>query len=192
MTKRNTLSSDEREVLLGYLDRQREGLRNAVYGLTGEEARLAPSASALSVGGLLKHAAAVERNWAGLIRHEHQGADVETHLASFRCGEASLEELLADYEAAARETDETVLAAASLQDPVPVPKDVPWFPKDVEAWTVRWVVLHLIEETARHAGHADIVRESVDGAQAVELLAAVEGWPEQGFVKPWRRAAEPA
>ena len=48
-------------------------------------------------------------------------------------------------------------------------------PRDVEAWSVRWVLLHLIEETARHAGHADIVRESIDGAQMYELMAAVEG-----------------
>jgi uncharacterized damage-inducible protein DinB len=189
MTKRNTLSGDEREVLLGFLDAQREALRNAVYGLTGAEAKQAPSASALSVGGLLKHVAAVEREWAGMIRGEHQGKDAEVHAASFQCGESSLEELLADYAEAASQTDETV-SAASLDDPVPVPKDVPWFPKDIEAWNVRWVLLHLIEETARHAGHADVVRETIDGAQAIELLAAVEGWPEQGFVKPWRRAAE--
>ncbi len=70
-----------------------------------------------------------------------------------------------------------------------MPKGVPWYPKDLGAWTVRWVLVHLIEETARHTGHADIVRETVDGAQAVELLAAVEGWPEDGFVKPWRKPA---
>ena len=45
-----------------------------------------------------------------------------------------------------------------------MPQGVPWFPDDVEAWSVRWVLLHLIEETARHAGHADIVRETIDGA----------------------------
>ena len=43
---------------------------------------------------------------------------------------------------------------------------------------------------ARHTGHADIVRETVDGAQAVELVAAVEGWPENGFIKPWRKPAQ--
>lgn len=46
----------------------------------------------------------------------------------------------------------------------PVPRGVPWFPADVEKWSVRWVLLHLIEETARHGGHADIIRESLDGA----------------------------
>jgi len=62
---------------------------------------------------------------------------------------------------------------------------VPWFPKDVSAWSVRWVLLHLIEETARHAGHADILRESIDGATALPLMAAAEGWPEQPWITPW-------
>lgn len=187
MTERDMMGDDEREALLGFLDRQREGVRNCAHGLTQEQSGLAPSASALSVGGLIKHLARVERNWAGLIRQEHRGAGYEDHLASFQPGEAELEELLADYARAAAETDETVLAAKDLDQPVPIPKDVPWYPKDIDAWTVRWVVLHLIEETARHAGHADVVRETIDGAQATELLAAVEGWPENGFVKPWRK-----
>jgi hypothetical protein len=58
---------------------------------------------------------------------------------------------------------------------------VPWFPKGVAAWSVRWVLLHLIEETARHAGHADLLREAVDGATAYPLLAAAESWP----ATPW-------
>jgi hypothetical protein len=66
-----------------------------------------------------------------------------------------------------------------------VPKGVPWFPADVEAWSVRWVLLHLIEETARHVGHADIIRESLDGATAIPLMAAVEGWPASPWVQPW-------
>jgi uncharacterized damage-inducible protein DinB len=179
--------TDEREALLGFLDMQRAGLRTALYGLTDEEARLTPCASTLSVAGLIKHIAAVERNWSGLIRQEHQGADFKKHMESFQPGDVPVAELLADYERAAEETDATILAAPDLNQPVSVPQDVPWFPKDIEAWSLRWVLVHLIEETARHAGHADIVRESIDGAQAVELRAAVEGWPENGFVKPWRR-----
>lgn len=179
--------TDEREALLGFLDMQRSGLRTAIYGLTEEEARLAPSASTLSVAGLIKHIAAVERNWAGLVRREHQGGGFTKHMESFQPGDTPVAELLADYERAAAETDATILAAPDLNQPVPIPQDVPWFPKDIEAWSLRWVLVHLIEETARHADHADIVRESIDGAQAVELRAAVEGWPEDGFVKPWRR-----
>jgi len=53
---------------------------------------------------------------------------------------------------------------------------VPWIPAGI-VWTPRYVLLHLIEETARHAGHADIVRESIDGATCWTLMAAAEGWP---------------
>ena len=115
------------------------------------------------------------------------GADHATHLASFQPGGSTIAELLADYERAAAETDETILAAKDLNELMPVPESAPQFPKAPEAFTVRWVLAHLIEETARHAGHADVVRESIDGAQALELLAAAAGWPENEFVKPWRR-----
>ena len=67
-----------------------------------------------------------------------------------------------------------------------MPKGVPWFPDDVDAWSVRWVLLHLIEEIARHAGHADIVREAIDGATMYELMAAAEGWPATEWLQPWQ------
>jgi hypothetical protein len=73
-----------------------------------------------------------------------------------------------------------------------VPKGVPWYPTDVGAWSIRWVLLHLIEETARHAGHADIIREHVDGATAFPLMAADEKWPESPWMKPWKPAPRPA
>ena len=185
------VGTDEREALLGFLDMQRASLRTAAHGLTEQEVRLAPSASTLSVAGLIKHAATVERQWSSIIRQEHQGNDFERHIASFRPGEVPVADLLTDYEQAAKETDATILAAADLNEPVPIPKGVPWFPKDIDSWTVRWVLVHLIEETARHAGHADVVRETIDGAQAVELRAAVEGWPETNWLKPWRRKDAP-
>jgi hypothetical protein len=62
---------------------------------------------------------------------------------------------------------------------------VPWNRNDLVFWTLRWVLLHLIQETARHAGHADIIRESVDGATSYPLLAAAEGWPATDWLKPW-------
>ena len=51
---------------------------------------------------------------------------------------------------------------------------------------MRWVALHLIEELTRHAGHGDIIRESIDGATMYELMAGVEGWPETDWIKPWK------
>ena len=80
------------------------------------------------------------------------------------------------------------ILAADLNTSVPVPQDVPWFPKDVPAWTVRWVALHLIEELARHAGHADLIRESIDGATMYELMAGREGWPATPWLTPWQPA----
>ena len=71
---------------------------------------------------------------------------------------------------------------------MPVPRDVPWFPQDIDYWSVRWVALHLIEELARHAGHADIIRESIDGATMYELMAGIEEWPETDWIKPWKPA----
>ena len=79
-------------------------------------------------------------------------------------------------------------AEADLSAPVPVPQDVPWFPKDVEHWSPRWVALHLVEELSRHAGHADIIRESIDRATMYELMAAAEEWPETQWIKRWRPA----
>jgi hypothetical protein len=96
----------------------------------------------------------------------------------------TLDGLLRDYADAAKET-EAAIAELELDHPVPVPQGVPWFPDDVEAWSVRWVLLHLIQETARHAGHADIVREGIDGASAFPLMAAAERWPATPWMQPW-------
>lgn len=177
--------ADEREGLLGFLAQQRRVLKAAAYGLTEEQLRLVPSASALSVGGLLKHVAHTERGWVDTILGRPRAGSVEEYGAEFRLtSDDTLESLLAGYDEVAAHTEEVVAGIADLGQAVPVP-DAPWFPKDVEAWSVRWVLLHLVEETARHAGHADIVRESIDGATAYELLAAAEHWQPTPWLKPW-------
>jgi hypothetical protein len=91
------------------------------------------------------------------------------------------------FDEVAAETEQVIAAIPDLGQAVPVPKGVPWFPSDVDAWSVRWVLLHLIEETARHAGHADIVRECLDGATAFPLMAAAEGWPSTPWLQPWEK-----
>ena len=96
----------------------------------------------------------------------------------------SLDAILARYELVADRT-EAIVRTLPVDHPVPVP-DAPWFPKDVEAWSLRWVLLHLIQETGRHAGHADIVRESIDGATGFELLAAAEDWPDEPWLQKWQ------
>ncbi|MBO0747756.1 MAG: DUF664 domain-containing protein, partial [Acidimicrobiaceae bacterium] len=104
---------------------------------------------------------------------------------TFRVGASDTASSLLDAYAAEAEHTAAVVRSVDLDGPVPVPKGVPWMPDDIDAWTVRWVLLHLIEETARHAGHADIVRETIDGAQMYPLMAAAEGWPATGWLKPW-------
>lgn len=181
--------ADEREGLLAYLRQQRRVLKAAAHGLTDDQARSTPSASSLSVGGLIKHVTETERGWIDTtLGRKRPVTDPEASYADgFRMlpGE-TLAGIVADYDAAAAETEAAIAGIADLGQAVPVPKGVPWFPQDVEAWSVRWVLLHLIEETARHAGHVDIVRESVDGATGYELLAGAEGWPATDWLQPWQ------
>ena len=101
--------------------------------------------------------------------------------------EETLDEVMERFDAQAKETLR-ILEEADLDEAVPVPRDAPWFSKDLEAWSVRWVGLHLVEEIARHLGHADIIREAIDGATMYELVAGREGWPETQWLKPWRPA----
>jgi hypothetical protein len=182
--------ADERDGLLAFLAQQREVLRIATYGLTEEQARSTPTASALSVGGLIKHVATTERGWIDLALQRDRGSTAEgagAYVANFQLGpDETLADVLALYEEVAKETEEAIAGIADLGQPVPIPRGVPWFPDDVDAWSVRWVLLHLIEETARHAGHADILRESIDGATAFPLMAAVEGWPASPWMQPWQ------
>jgi uncharacterized damage-inducible protein DinB len=183
--------ADERAGLLGYLAQQRGAIRAAAYGLTDEQARLAPTPSALSVGGLVKHVATTESGWIDLVLQRDRSGDLseaqDAYEANFRLGPGeTLAGALDLYDEVAAETETVMAGITDLGQPVPVPPGVPWYPDDVDAWSVRWVLLHLIEETARHAGHADIVREAVDGATAYELMAAVEGWPATDWVTPWR------
>ena len=170
---------DERDGLLAFLAQQRDGLRFAVHGLTDEQAASTPSASTLSLVGLIKHAAQVERHWMVeiVMQRELPASGEDAYESGFHLAHGeTVSDVLAAYAEVARETEAIVAGIADLGRPVPVPKGVPWFPQDVEAWSVRWVLLHLIEETARHAGHADIIRESLDGATMYQLMAAAEGW----------------
>ena len=181
---------DERELLLAFLNQQRDGLRYAAFGLTDEQARLAPTPSPLSVGGLLKHVISMEEGWMDLVVQRSRGGGQADYEENFRLGpDETLAALLARYDEVADETAAIVRGIDDLGRDVPVPKGVPWYPDDIDAWSVRWVLLHLIEEVARHAGHADIVREAVDGATMYPLMAAAEGWPATDWMQPWEPAS---
>jgi uncharacterized damage-inducible protein DinB len=183
--------TDEHDLLLGYVGQQREVLRLTAYGLTDEQARRAAAPpSPLSVGGLIKHVTFVEHNWLDMIQERERPASAEDDYAdafSMRADE-TLDELLAASVAGGEETERVVRAIPDLGRRVPVPRGVPWYPQDLDAWSVRWVLVHLVAEIARHAGHADIIRESVDGATAFPLMAAAEGWPATLWIRPWEPA----
>lgn len=178
-------SSDEAQQLLAFLTQQRDGLLNAAYGLTEEQLRATPTVSTLSIGGLLKHAASVERGWADTIAGRPGPGEVEDYLADFTMTDAeSLASLRAGIAEAAAATVAAVAVSAGVTAEVTLP-EAPWMPTE-GGHTVRWVLLHLLEELARHAGHADLLREHVDGATMYTLMAAAEGWPETPWLKPWR------
>ncbi|MGZ4687932.1 DinB family protein [Oryzihumus sp.] len=183
--------TDERDGLMAYLAQMRHVLRLTAWGLTDEQARATPTASSLSIGGIIKHVATAERIWNERVRDVPQTYGREAYAANFRLAhDETLQDALDLYDTVATETEAAIAEVGDLGQPVPVPRDSPWFPQDVEAWSVRWVLLHLIQETARHAGHADIVRESIDGATAFPLMAAAEGWPETPWMKPWTPPVE--
>jgi uncharacterized damage-inducible protein DinB len=188
-------AANEKEGLLSMLAQQRDALKVATYGLTEEEVRVAPARSVLTLGGLVKHVASTESGWIDTILQLPRAPFAEAmadYQRNYRLevGE-TLRGVIDRYDEVARRTQEVLQGIADLARPVPVPKDVPWYPPDLEAWSVRWVLLHLIEETARHAGHADIIREQIDGAQAMPLMAAAKGWPATDWLQPWRRGSEP-
>lgn len=179
---------DERSTLIEFLRQQRYVLKVAAFNLSDEQAQAAPSVSALSVGGVIKHVALTERHWVQRILREQELGGVaemeDEYENGFRFVEGeTLESVLAFYDTVAAETEAAIAAEDDLGRLVPIPKGVPWFPQDHDFWSARWVLMHIIEETARHAGHADIVRESVDGATGFQLLADYE--TAQGNPPAW-------
>lgn len=186
----------EGELFAGYLTQQLLGLKSAAFGLTDEQLRMTPTVSALSVGALVKHgtrcaaswldrASAAPGVWPPADDDTPQEERIKEHYGEFNLTEAdTAEHLVANLDALLDRVASEVPSYA-LDERVPVPTDAPWWPKDVESWTIRWVLLHVVEEIARHAGHADIIRESIDGATMYELLGAVEGWPASDWFTPW-------
>jgi predicted enzyme related to lactoylglutathione lyase/uncharacterized damage-inducible protein DinB len=186
--------ANETDAIAAFLGQSQDAFHVLLHGLTPRQAALAPSASSLSLGGLVKHVTAVQRSWlAGAAAAPDvvpQEGGVDDYLDGFAFAETdSLDELVAAFD----EVSAAVLDAVhtlDLDTAVPVP-DAPWFPKDVVAWSVRWVWWHLVEELTRHAGHGDIVRETVDGATMYSLVAARDGLPDLPFLPVWKRAEPP-
>jgi len=154
----------EREVLAAFLDLHRAVLRRKVSGMSEADTRLAIVPSATTLAGLVKHLAAVEREWfqkvLGRRTPEEIGADADAGDASFLLDpDETVDELIADYDEAC-EQSRRIAASLPLDHAVPHPR--------LGRVSLRWIYAHMIEETARHVGHADILRELTDGATGVD------------------------
>jgi uncharacterized damage-inducible protein DinB len=156
----------ERELLSQYLDYQRQTVLLKTDGLAAHQLAQKLPPSELTLGGLLNHLALVEESWMEVRflghpdREPWTGVDWETDPDwEFRtAADLGPEELRERYREACARSRQIVSEAVSLDQPSVLPL------RDGRHFTLRWVLLHLIEETARHAGHADFLREALDGA----------------------------
>ena len=168
-----TTLTGERADLLEALAAHRHFLRYTVQGLTEEQARLRPTASELTLGGLVKHVASQEAGWVDFIVNGPSAMASATDpeqmarwAEEFRLGpDETLDGVLASYEEVARRTDDVVHTLPDLDASHPLP-EAPWFEPGAHR-SARRVFLHIIAETAQHAGHADILRETIDGQKTM-------------------------
>jgi uncharacterized damage-inducible protein DinB len=157
------LSGDERATLVGFLDWHRDTLAFKCEGLTDEQLRLQSSPpSTLSLLGLVRHMAEVERAWfrrgmrqedIGLVWPDDWDYDV-----MYDATDASVEEAFASWQT---EIEHARRIERSIHD-----LDTMGHRKDSRTglrMSLRWVLVHMIEEYARHNGHADFLREAIDG-----------------------------
>ncbi len=142
---------------------QRDALIDKLEGVSDEDARCAPTVSALSLLSLVKHSAIWERRWFQVIvagrRFRGEWPEVHPHdeNAFLLDGDDTVETVVADYR-------EQIAAAQEIVGTFDLDAPCAW--PEMAHRSVRWVALHMIEETARHAGHADIIRETIDAGRA--------------------------
>jgi uncharacterized damage-inducible protein DinB len=170
MTSTLPTLTGERADLLEALTTHRNFLWFTVRGLTDEQATSRPTASELTLAGLIKHVAATEAAW---VRFIEGGPDAmsgdwspEAWAREWRLEPGqTLASVLEDSAAVARHTDELVATLPDLDASHPLPQ-APWFTPGARR-SARRVFLHIIAETSQHAGHADILRESIDGQKTM-------------------------
>ncbi|HIT76882.1 MAG TPA: DUF664 domain-containing protein [Candidatus Avipropionibacterium avicola] len=167
----------ENDALAAFAANQLRQIAASLHGLTPEQIRATPSASAMSLAAVARHVLFVSRK--GLLAQlsvDFDPATVEYDEHDWAAGavepkgvrdDDTAEILIAELHELATWA-ETVISTTDLERRIPVP-DQPWFPSDLDTWPARWVAMHAVEEYARHAGHADIIRESIDGRGAYEL-----------------------
>lgn len=175
-----TSDSDERADLLEALHQHRDLFRRTLAGLSDEQAGSHPTVSQLCLGGLIKHVSDGEVEWGRFITDgprpasdinwsdidwSNPPAEVLAYQQRFLMEEGeTVADLLAAHEQVAESVDELVRTVdLSARQPLP---EAPWFEPGA-TWSARRVFVHIIAEIAQHAGHADIIRETIDGQKSM-------------------------
>ena len=153
---------DERTALLGFLQRQRDLVAWKLRDAPDEVLSVAATPTGMSLPGLVRHLTNVERSWLREVFAGQQGLAYDWSEADPEAewqvpADTNMADLLASYATESHHCDAVVAAARSL-DVVSVQRDM----------SLRWILLHLIEETARHLGHIDVLREQADGSTGEE------------------------
>jgi Protein of unknown function (DUF664) len=184
---------DEVTGLVNYIDQQLTAIRAAAFGLTEAQARETPCRSALSVGGIIKHAAYVMRGalerWA--TEATEQPVDAGAYAAFTDSFAVRDDETVAGTIEDFDRVRARLLAAVAATDPgsSTTAPPAPWHGIfDARPIHARYHLVHLVEEFARHAGHTDIIREQIDGVSVPALVLTLAGVPANDFFKPYQPA----
>ncbi|WP_411698317.1 DinB family protein [Conyzicola sp.] len=158
--------SDEKSVLLRYLQEGREALLWKLEGLSEYDARRPLVPTGTNLLGLVKHVASTEAGYLGDVFGRPFAEplpwlahDAEPNAEMWATAEESRDDIVALYKRVWQSSDATVAAL-----PLDAPGVVPWWREETRDVTLQQILVHMIAETHRHAGHADIVRELIDGA----------------------------
>jgi len=163
MSTSDATPTTERASLLEFLGYKRDALISSLDGLSEDQARMTPTASSLSLLSLVKHSAIWERRWFQVVVAGRSFPDEWPEVRSDEEGATFLlaavdtvESVIAEYREHIAASNE-ILDAFDLEAPCALPK--------MSELNLRWVALHMLEETAQHAGHSDIIRETIDGTR---------------------------
>lgn len=165
-------TGSERQVLEAFLDFHRQVLVSKVDGISENEASHRRVPSKTTLAGLIKHMIGVERGWFQEVLAGRKPEDIGPNVGggdeSWDLAEnETVSSLIKEYEQTCEQSRQTA-ARFALDDAVPEP--------DMGQVSLRWIYVHMIEETARHVGHADILREQTDGASGIDGDSAVTTW----------------
>jgi Protein of unknown function (DUF664) len=157
-------TGSEREVLEAFLDFHREVLIRKVCGVSEQEARLRRVPSQTTLAGLVKHMTGVERGWFQRVLAGRPTSDIGPNVGGGDeswdlADDETVESLVEEYRRCCEQSRQTA-ARFALDDAVPH--------RRLGHVSLRWIYVHMVEETARHVGHADILREQTDGATGVD------------------------